>query len=80
MESYEAVSNVIETLKAVKINIDREHKKWFSDALELAASINVKPCLPPIVSSMKHRSNIPGKDEEEFYRRNISIPIMDEVT
>lgn len=79
MESYFAIANTIETLEAVKININSYHHRWFQQALNLGIKIGVHPTLPRIATSMQHRSNIPGKDEEEYFRRNITIPCFDHV-
>lgn len=79
VESYFAVANTIETLEAVKINIASYHQKWYSIAVELAERIEVKPKVPRIAVYMKHRSNTPGSDSEEYFRRNLTIPCLDQV-
>ena len=53
--------------------------QWFQSAQELAASIGINPSMPRITAYMRHRSNIPGDDEETYFRRNITIPCINEV-
>ena len=79
VESYESVANNIETLNGVRHNIDKFHHQWFQSAQELAASIGINPSMPRITAYMRHRSNIPGDDEETYFRRNITIPCINEV-
>lgn len=79
VEAYISVSNVIETLEGVRLNINHYHANWYKTATELAESVGVKPSLPRLTAKMKHRSNIPGEDEEVYCRRNITVPVLDEV-
>lgn len=79
VEAYGSITDAIETLSGVKLNIDTYHKKWFKSAIDLAASIGTEPKMPRITNSMQHRSNIPGENEEIYFKRNITLPCLNEV-
>lgn len=79
MESYESVANVIETLNQVKVKIDDYNMKWFKEAENMAKQIGVTPSMPRIVTTMQHRWNAPAKNEEEYFRRNVVIPTLNQV-
>ena len=39
--------------------------------------VGTTPCLPRMCSGQKHRSNTPASDPCEYYRRTITIPLLD---
>lgn len=73
------VSLVVMTLEGVRLNIDYHHAKWFKIATDVAESVGVNPSLPRMTATMKHRSNVPGEDEEVYCRRNNTVPVLGEV-
>ena len=73
------MTNTIETLNGVRLNIDKFHSKWYQSAKDLAESVGIDPAVPRTVAHMRHRSNIPGDTEEEYFRRNITVPCLNEV-
>ena len=79
VQAYNSVQNVIETLEDVKEKVSDYHAKWYKSAVELAEKINVTPKIPRIAASMRHHSNIPAENEEIYFRRNLTIPVLDEV-
>ena len=80
VEAYKEVSNVIETLKGVQINVVKYHKLWYTEAVELAAKIGINPKCPRVISgSMAHRDGTPANTEEEYFRRTITVKCLNEV-
>ncbi|XP_066924627.1 52 kDa repressor of the inhibitor of the protein kinase-like [Clytia hemisphaerica] len=80
VEAYLEISNVIETLKGVKLNVDHYHHLWYTEAVELAAKIGINPKCPRVISgNMKHRDGTPASTEEEYFRRTITVKCLNEV-
>ena len=79
VEANESVSTVIETLEAVSTSVDRYHDQWYEDAVKLADSVGVTPKMHRVCNTQIHRENIPSNTVSEYYRRPISIPILNEV-
>ena len=50
-----------------------------STAVELAAKVEVVPTMPRITATTRHRANIPAENKESYFKRNLSISILDEV-
>ena len=79
VEAYESVSTVIETLEAVRISVTKYHDKWYNDAVTLAVSVDVTPNMPRICANQIHRTYIPAENVSEYYRRTITLPVLNEV-
>ena len=79
IEAYNSVQNVVETLELVKKEVDDYHTPWYSNAVELAAKVEVVPAMQRITATMRHRPNIPAENKESYFKRNLTIPLLDEV-
>jgi hypothetical protein len=76
--AYHEVTTVLDTLKAVREDIDNKHKEWFAMTAALSQKINGSDHqLPRGCSRQTARSNIPGDDPEVFFQRSITIPFFD---
>ena len=40
-------------------------------------SLGVQPSLPRLCGRQRHRSTVPAQDPSEYYRRTITVPILD---
>ncbi|XP_050503433.1 52 kDa repressor of the inhibitor of the protein kinase-like [Diabrotica virgifera virgifera] len=58
---------------------DDEFSKVFNMAQELANKLEVPVMVPRIVGTQRFRSNIESRTPEEFYRRTVYIPCIDEI-
>ena len=72
---------MIESLKDlfldIRQNIDMHHNKWYEKAVGLADQVNVPPCKPRTCSHMRNRDNPPAETESEYFKRVITIPLVD---
>ena len=64
----------------MKEDVDVYHEKWFNYAVDVAEKIEVKPEMPRITGKMKHRENTPADDEKTYFKRIVTIPVLDEVS
>lgn len=77
VNAYEHVAVVTKCLKDVRADIDQFNKKWLQEATELAQEVHVEPSFPRTVGHMQHRTNCPALSTEEYYKRNLAIPLVD---
>ena len=77
MEAVAEVKHVVTALKEVRENISVHHKEWFATVEQICDSVGVEPSLPRLCARQKNRSNIPAENACEYYRRVISIPLLD---
>lgn len=75
--AVEEISNVITTLQNVRHNIDTHHSKWFSEVEQMCSAVCVQLTLPRRCGRQSHRSNVPADNPSDYYRRSISIPLVD---
>ena len=73
--------HLIESLKALVITrrqkVDEFHNKWYKEALTLTEKINITDIMPRVVGTHIHRSNIPAGSVSDYYKRTITIPLLD---
>ena len=73
--------HLIESLKALVItrrqDVDELHSKWYEKALTLSEEINITETTPRVVETQIHRSNTPAESVSDYYKRTITIPLLD---
>ena len=73
--------HLIESLKALVItrrqDVDEFHSKWYKKALTLSEKINITETIPRVVGTQVHRSNTPAESVSDYYKRTITIPLLD---
>jgi len=70
--------NIKNTLKEIRQNIEAHFRTLFIAATELCEKWEVEIRKPRIVGRQIHRSNIPSETVEEYFRRGICIPFIDQ--
>ena len=74
------VDSVKRLLQDVRSNIDTYHKKWYGHADHLREKVHAgPPTLPRTCSRQVRRANVTASNSEEYYRRVITAPFLDEV-
>ncbi len=64
----------------VRDKIDTHLKKWYDSAVALGEKVDASPpSIPRRCVRQVLRSNMPASTPEEYYRRSISIPFLDEM-
>ena len=53
------------------------HSQWYEKAVALAAKVNVKESKPRIASMQKNRDNPPSETPSEYFKKAITIPMLD---
>ncbi len=60
-------------------SIDSFHDAWYAEALDLAEKVEVEESKPRTVGRQTTRSNPPYKSISEYYKRTITIPLVDHI-
>ena len=73
--------HLIDALKGLGIRvrdqIDFYHDTWYSQAVALADKVDVDERMPRTASKQTTRDNHPASDASEYYKRVITIPLID---
>ncbi|XP_046855866.1 52 kDa repressor of the inhibitor of the protein kinase-like [Xenia sp. Carnegie-2017] len=73
--------HLISTLKTEVVNMrnssDFYHDTWYDEALELAAKVGIEEWKPRTVRKQTTRENIPHTTISEYYKRAITLPLLD---
>ena len=62
-------------------NVDRQFHDWYEQAVKMADSAGVElsmPCIPKCCS--RYRNNLPSETLEEYYKKNLAVPFLDDIT
>lgn len=79
-EIVEAVSEIntcMSVFEDLRNNVDMYHDVWFGEVDKLAIAVGTELSLPRLCGRQTHRSNIPSQTPKEYYRRIITIPLLD---
>ena len=71
------IDTVTSTVQDVCDNIDTHHSTWFLTISEMLSQVGVEPSVPRRCGRQIHRSNLPADTPIEYYKRTISIPVVD---
>ena len=69
--------DVKSALHIVRENVDSYHSQWFASVEQMCKSLGVRPSLPRLCGRQRHRSTVLAQDPSEYYRRTITVPILD---
>ena len=74
--AYSKVKDVIDELGDIRKD-DKIIHSWYVQSEAVAAEVNVVPEVPWIASRQCHRDNVEHASTEEYYRRTIIYPFLD---
>ena len=78
--AYVEVDSAKTALYQVREDIDTFHKKLYATAVALAETINASlPSIPCRCARQTFRSNVPALTPEDYYRRDLTVPFLDEM-
>ena len=56
-----------------------DFSSWYKEECEIAAALKVDPSLPRVCNWQRGRDKVPAKTPEEYYRRSLGIPYLEEI-
>ena len=63
--------------KEVRNTIDQQQDAWFQEIELMCRSVDVVPSITRRCARQRHRNNLPSDDPRTYYRRCISVPLVD---
>lgn len=76
--AYNKVTVVVDELTAIRVN-DQIIHTWYVQSETVAAEVDVIPVVPRTTGRQCHRDNPEHATAEEYYRRAITLPLLDNV-
>ncbi|XP_053547017.1 52 kDa repressor of the inhibitor of the protein kinase-like [Bombina bombina] len=73
----ECLNVTMRTLENMRCNADHTFSTLHMEATELASELGVELKLPRLLGKQVHRSNYNAGSTEEFYRKSLYIPLLD---
>ena len=77
IQAVSEINTLTSSLKQVRENVDFYHDKWFDAILKMCSEVGTTPSIPRICGRQRHRASTPAASPTEYYRRTITIPIVD---
>ena len=64
-------------VKEIRQDVDKHHATWFSESTVMAEKVGEEPRIPGRCVRQIQRNNVPATTPSEYYKRAISIPMLD---
>ena len=79
VQAYSMVEDVKDVYKSIRETIDADFHTIYEQAVRMAAAVDVEPEKPRGAGRQMHRSNAPAESVEQYYLRNMAIPLVDHI-
>ena len=73
------IDEVISNILALRSNIDETFEVWYKQVQTLADAIGSVEETPRRTKAQRFRSNVPAESPQEYYKRSVLIPFIDEL-
>ena len=77
VQAVSEVDTLTSSLKNIRENVDTHHNEWFESVSEMCSSVGTTPSMPRTCARQRHRTNTPASTPSEYFKRTITIPILD---
>ena len=77
VQAVSEVEVLTSSLKEVRENVDSHHSEWFKTISDMCSKVGTTPSIPRICGYQHHRPNTPASTPFEYFRRTITVPILD---
>ena len=77
VQAVSEVEVLTTSLKKVRENVDSHHSEWFMTVTDMCSTVGTTPSIPRICGRQHHRPNTPASTPSEYFRRTITVPILD---
>ena len=77
VQAVSEIKTLTSTLKEVRTAVDSYHGKWFETISAICSDVGTVPSMPRICPRQQHRASTPASNPSEYYRRTITVPILD---
>lgn len=77
MNSVELITSLKNLGMTIRNQIDFYHDQWYQQAIVLAGKVGIEESMPRTVGRQTTRDNHPAADASEYFKRAITIPVID---
>ena len=77
VQAVSEVDTLTSSLNNVRENVDTHHNEWFETVSEMCSSVGTTPSMPRTCGRQCHRTNTPASTPSEYFKRTITVPILD---
>ena len=79
VQAYRMVEDVKDVYKNLRESTEADFTTIYEQAVRMAAAVEVEPAKPRGAGQQKDRSNTPAQTVEQYYLRNMAIPLVDHI-
>ena len=79
VKATDQIKNVIGALEDIREKVDTFHSKLYSNITSVGETVGVLPAQPRTCGRQRNRANAPAEDGKEYFKRNITIPMLDQL-
>ena len=76
-KAYNEVDSCIQDMQHMRQIIYEEFNIVYKQSERLTEMLHIEPTIPRSTVRQMHRNNVPAENPEEYYRRALSIPLVD---
>ncbi len=77
--AHRDIESVKRLLKGCRSNINDFHKRVYQQATRLGELVDVTESSPRLAGRQQHRQNIPATTPTDYFKLNITIPLLDHI-
>ena len=75
--AHREISNLKTTLQKIRSNVNPFYTRTYDQNMTIAQSVGVEESMPRLASRQQHRQNIQAPNSSEYFRLNLTIPLLD---
>jgi hypothetical protein len=79
VQAYAMIDEVKDSISDLRNNMDVEFSKIYAEAESLAERVGAVISIPRLAGHQKHRGNIVSENAQQYFRRNVAIPFVDNI-
>ena len=77
--AHRDIESVKAALRVAKSRVDTFHEHVFEEAACLGTSVGIEQSSPRLAGRQQHHSNVPADTVVDYYKRNLSILLLDHI-
>ena len=75
--AHREIETVKAALQGIRSNVTTFHARVYAQASQMAQSVDVELSTPRLASRQQHRQNIPAQNSQDYFRLNLTNPLLD---
>ena len=79
IEAYNMVDEVKSVYENLRETAEKDFGQIYDHAVRMSAQVVVEPAMPRSAGRQKHRANAPAGTVNEYYLRNLAIPLLEHI-